>query len=100
MTRSTYSLAGQVVAVRVAGHTDSSKNGLFYIHSDHLGSNSIMTKANGDLVAGSVSRYTPFGDWRTEPTAALTDIGYTGHRHNNLADNDLGLVYMRAIYQG
>src|SRR5690606_23835882 len=44
------------------------------------------------------TRYTPFGDWRTEPTAGLTDIGYTGHRHNNLADKDLGMVYMQARY--
>ena len=49
-----------------------------------------------------------FGDWRTEPTAGLTDKGYTGHpstllrtgKHNNLGGgaNDLGLIYMNARY--
>ena len=33
-----------------------------------------------------------------EPTAALTDIGYTGHRHNNTGSSDLGLIYMNARY--
>jgi hypothetical protein len=39
-----------------------------------------------------------FGNWRTKPTAALTDIGYTGHRHNNLGSGaaDIGLIYMNA----
>ncbi|GIK58710.1 MAG: hypothetical protein BroJett015_43730 [Chloroflexota bacterium] len=43
-------------------------------------------------------RYYPFGDWRTEPTANLTDRGFTGHLHNNIgnAPDDIGLVYMQA----
>lgn len=28
----------------------------------------------------------------------VTDIGYTGHRHNNLPGSDLGLVYMNARF--
>ncbi|MCA9933102.1 MAG: hypothetical protein KC415_04225, partial [Anaerolineales bacterium] len=56
--------------------------------------------------SGSTARYLPlrqaqcrpFGGWRTEPTANLTDRGFTGHRHNNLgsAPEDIGLVYMAA----
>ena len=55
---------------------------------------------NGVAVTGTISRYLPFGDWRTEPTAGLTDEGYTGHKHNNLGGgaDDLGLIYMNARY--
>ncbi|MCP4428794.1 MAG: hypothetical protein GY803_30280, partial [Chloroflexi bacterium] len=97
--RVTYSLAGQAIAVRVTGDPDGN-DGLYYLHSDHLGSASAMSDADGALVPGSVARYTPFGDWRTEPTAGLTDQGYTGHKHNNLGGgaDDLGLIYMNARY--
>ena len=47
---------------------------------------------------GSAARYFPFGDWRSEPAQTITSLGYTGHRHNNLAANDLGLIYMNARY--
>ena len=65
--RVTYSLAGQAIAVRVTGDPDPTNNGLFYLHSDHLGSVSAMSDVNGNLVLDSTARYTPFGDWRTEP---------------------------------
>ena len=73
-------------------------NTRYYLHSDHLGSTSLATTTAGSLVAGSTSRYTPFGNWRTEPTANLTDRGFTGHMHNNLGSGaeDIGLVYMAA----
>jgi hypothetical protein len=58
-------------------------NGLFYIHTDHLGSTSLMSGANGQKVETSVARYLPYGRWRTEPTADLTDRAYTGHKHND-----------------
>ena len=32
------------------------------------------------------------------PAQTVTDMGYTGHRHNNQAANDLGLIYMNARY--
>ncbi|MEZ4641681.1 MAG: hypothetical protein R3E31_02890 [Chloroflexota bacterium] len=35
ITRTTYSLAGQPVAVRVVGDPDSTNNGRFYLYSDH-----------------------------------------------------------------
>ncbi len=90
--------------MRITGDPEPANNGLFYLHSDHLGSVSAMSDVNGNLVPDSTARYTPFGDWRTEPgtNPAITDRGYTGHKHNNLSGsdgaNDLGLIYMNARY--
>jgi RHS repeat-associated protein len=45
-----------------------------------------------------LNQYYPFGGFRTTPTAGLTDVGFTGHRHNNIgagAEN-IGLIYMQA----
>ncbi|MBL1131640.1 MAG: hypothetical protein D8M54_24545, partial [Chloroflexi bacterium] len=94
--RITYSIAGQAVALRV--QVVSGSNTLYYLHTDHLGSTSLVTTTGGAVVAGSDARYYPFGNWRTEPTAGLTDRGFTGHLHNNLgnAPDDIGLVYMQA----
>jgi RHS repeat-associated protein len=79
----------------------------------YLGSNSVMSYGQGhasDLVgkefSGSRGRYLSFGGWRVTPMAAtstgsaqaLTDVGFTGHRHNNIGANDLGLVYMGARF--
>ncbi len=103
--RSTYFLAGQAIATRISGDPDADRNGLFFIHSDHLGSASVMSYGaghnsgtTGAMVPGSLSRYLPFGDWRAEPTADLTDIGFTGHKSNNVGSNDIGLIYMNARF--
>jgi RHS repeat-associated protein len=103
--RSTYFLAGQAVATRISGDPDPDKNGLFFLHSDHLGSNSFMSYGAGHtsgtagaMVLGTLARYLPFGDWRAQPSADLTDIGFTGHKGNNLGSNDIGLIYMNARY--
>jgi hypothetical protein len=53
---------------------------LYYIHTDHLGSTSLMSDADGQKVETSVARYLPYGRWRTEPTADLTDRAYTGQK--------------------
>ena len=99
--RSTYYLAGKAIATRING--DGSNDGLYFFHSDHLGSASVMSYGQGHAsvgqkVAGSETRYLPFGDWRTEPTANLTELGYTGHHQNNFQGNDLGLIYMNARF--
>jgi YD repeat-containing protein len=96
--RITYAIAGQTVALRV--QVVGGSNTLYYLHSDHLGSTSLATTTSGAVVSGSTARYYPFGNWRTEPTANLTDIGFTGHRHNNLGTgtDDIGLIYMNARY--
>ena len=111
--RVTYSLARQAIAVRVTNDPDTDNNGLFYLHSDHLGSVSAMSYGFdpdgngsftiGDSVVDSRARYTPFGDWlgwNTEPgtNPKITDPGFTGHAHNNSGANDLGLIYMNARY--
>jgi hypothetical protein len=58
--RTTYSLAGQAVAVRVqvVGGSNS-----YYLHSDHLGSTTVLSTSGvgGGPVAGSTARYLPFG---------------------------------------
>ena len=70
-------------------------NNVLHLHNDHLGSNSVMSYNSGaGEVAGSRTRYLPFGDYRTAPTQTFTDRGYTGHLH----DDGLGLVYMNARY--
>jgi hypothetical protein len=48
-----------------------------------LGNNSLMSNASGQMVESSDGRYPPYGRWRTEPTANLTDRGHTGHKHND-----------------
>jgi RHS repeat-associated protein len=95
--RSTYSIAGQAIALRVvekdADGTVTS-NTLYYTHSDHLGSTSAISDNTGTLVDGSTSRFAPFGSYRTEPTADLNGRGFTGHKENR----DIGLTYMNARY--
>ena len=84
--RTTYSIAGQMVAVRSAG-------ALYYIYSDHLGSVVGMTSATGGFVSGSAARYDPFGNYRTWPGSnvnpLISDRGFTGHAHDNTRANDL-----------
>jgi RHS repeat-associated protein len=92
--RTTYSLGGQAVAVRV--QVVGGSNTVYYLHSDHLGSTTALSSSavGGGLVSGSTARYLPFGAWRTTPTQTLTDRGYTGHLENM----EIGLVYMNARY--
>ena len=99
--RKTYVLGGQAVANRVVTLVDGveTDNQLHYIHSDHLGSVSVLTKmSDGYVVNESKAYYTPFGDFRQPPTSDLTDMGYTGHMSNNLGSNNIGLIYMNARY--
>jgi hypothetical protein len=98
ITRKTYALAGKAIATRISGNQEG-ENGLFYIHSDHLGSTSVMSYGQGQANPGtkvddSTARYLPFGDWRVEPSHELTDQGFTGQKHNM----DLGLYYYNARF--
>jgi RHS repeat-associated protein len=99
ITRKTYALGGQTIATRISGDQEGD-NGLFYIHSDHLGSTSVMSYGqghgsnSGNKVDDSTARYLPFGDWRVEPAHDLTDQGFTGQKHNM----DLGLYYYNARF--
>ena len=84
--RTTYSIAGQIMAVRSAG-------ALYYIYSDHLGSVVGMTNATGGIIANSLARYDPFVNYRTWPGSnvnpLISDRGFTGHAHDNTRANDL-----------
>ncbi len=102
ITRKTYSAGGQAIATRVSGDPNTGNNGLFYFHSDHLGSATFLTHGNGHAneglkVANSTKFYTPFGEYRIQPpspTGDITDRGFTGHKHND----EIGLIYMNARY--
>ncbi len=98
--RISLSFAGQPVAVQVSGDPDPADNGLFHIYADHLGSSGSLSDSSGAYIPNSHAKYTPFGDWRTEPTATAGDRYYTNHKHNNLGGgaDDLGLIYMNARY--
>jgi RHS repeat-associated protein len=78
------------------GHGES----VIFFHNDHLGSVSLLSDGQGNLIADSLARYLPFGEWRTEPTTSdpsgspLTDHGFTGQKHNM----DIGLYYYNARF--
>jgi RHS repeat-associated protein len=83
------------IAIR-NGVVGSGTSTLNFMHSDQLGSVTALTNTSGGLVSGSISRFYPFGGYRTTPTTnpGTTDQGYTGHKHNDSID----LIYMNARY--
>jgi len=96
--RTTYTIAGQMVAVRSAGV-------LYYTYTDHLGNVVLLSKTNGSIVSGSNARYDPFGNYRTWPGSnvnpTISDRGFTGHVHDNTGaypTQNVGLIYMNARY--
>jgi RHS repeat-associated protein len=95
--RISYAFAGRVVAVRVSGNLDPAEDGLYYLHNDQLGSVRMISDPAGQEADGPIDYY-PFGEYRFAPETDLTDRGFTGHRHNNMTANDLGLIYMNARY--
>jgi len=89
ITRTYYSAGGQLVAMRVLTETG---NALYYLHSDHLGSTSLTTNSNGNVVARQ--NYYPFGQIRPGGTGTMpTDIGFTSQRLDAT-----GLMHYRARY--
>ncbi|MEZ4513968.1 MAG: RHS repeat-associated core domain-containing protein [Chloroflexota bacterium] len=93
--RSSYAIAGQVVAFRVAGDPVTTNNGLFFIYGDHLGSTTMLGTSGGAFVAGLLGRYRPYGSYRgTAPTQTITDRDFTGQRENR----ELGLLYYNARF--
>jgi len=68
---------------------------LYFRHSDHLGSTSVLSDASGDKVANSDVVYAPFGEIRGDnQLSELTDFGYTGQR----LDRSNSLMYYGARY--
>jgi RHS repeat-associated protein len=53
---------------------------LYYVLKDHLGSASVVTTANGQVVTNGEQRYFPFGEARLSPSSMLTDKLFTGQR--------------------
>lgn len=86
VTRTLYSLQGQVVAQRT-----SSPNEVIYLHSDHLGSVSAATSANGLLV--SKQDFTPWGEIRAGTGISQTSLNFTGQRRDST-----GILYYHARY--
>lgn len=64
--------------------------GLYYEHSDHLGSPVAQTYHTGGIA--TQSRYTPFGMAMDDPNLLKDQGGFTGH----IKDSATGLNYMQA----
>ncbi len=65
---------------------------VYYLHSDHLGSVSLITDHASRITAQQ--RFLPYGGVRYTQGTFPTDVGFTGHRGHP----DLGLIFMRARY--
>ena len=90
--RTVYYPAGGAFRVIVAS---PASNTLYFRHSDHLGSTSVLSDATGAKVTGSDVVYAPFGVVRSGAESALTDFGYTGQIHD---DDTGGLMFYGARY--
>jgi len=67
--------------------------GIYFDHSDHLGSPVAQTyKSNGGVATRT--RYTPFGLAMDDPNLLKDQAGFTGH----IKDSATGLNYMQARY--
>jgi len=99
LERTTYGLGGSTVALHREGQLTPGGpyiDELYYMHGNHLGSMTLLTDEAGAVV--DQARYYPFGGYRLPPTAGITDIGFTGHRQDNLGWENTGLIYMGARY--
>lgn len=86
--RTTYRVAGQIVAVQTKVGTAT---GIYYFtYTDHLGNVAALSWTGGTHVSGSTARYDPFGTFTTAPGSnpSISNHGFTGHRHNNTNMND------------
>ncbi|MGQ0603126.1 MAG: RHS repeat-associated core domain-containing protein, partial [Anaerolineales bacterium] len=81
-----YYAAGTRVAVRVLTGA-SGGNDLYFLHSDHLGSTSMTTDINANVVGQQ--RYYAYGEPRTPSGTLHTDRRFTGQRE----ETNLGSLY-------
>ncbi|MBC7252221.1 MAG: RHS repeat-associated core domain-containing protein, partial [Anaerolineae bacterium] len=66
-----------------------------YLHSDHLGSTSLLSDGSGNGIPGSRVSYFPYGETRIGDLASLpTDFGFTGQRN----EGTIGLYDYRARF--
>ncbi|MFL5804112.1 MAG: Calx-beta domain-containing protein, partial [Roseiflexaceae bacterium] len=84
-TKAYYSFGGQTVAIR------DSVQGLSFLHSDHLGSVSVVSGANASLL--SSQRFDPWGKVLPGGTVTQTQKNYTGQYLDTT-----GLLYYHARY--
>ncbi|MCR4408647.1 MAG: RHS repeat-associated core domain-containing protein, partial [Anaerolineae bacterium] len=55
---------------------------VYYIHTDHLGSTSLLSDGSGNEIPGSRVSYFPYGETRIGVLPALpTDFAFTGQRN-------------------
>jgi RHS repeat-associated protein len=90
-----YAIGGQRIALRRSGV-------LYYMHTDHLSSTSVLTDAAGNEVVGTRLKYYPYGDPRPATQAGThnafatgySDATFTGQRR----DVGTGLYFYGARY--
>jgi len=71
----------------------SAEEKLYYVHSDHLGSTSLVTDEGGNVI--SQQSYFPYGETRASTSSSPTERQYTGQ----ISDTDqTGLYYYNARY--
>jgi RHS repeat-associated protein len=93
ITSSYYFAGAQLVAMREMTNTGGVTNTLYFLHTDHLGSNSITTNASGSVLARQ--SFMPYGGVRSGTGVMPTDIGFTGQR---LDAGTGGLMYYGARF--
>ena len=91
ITKAYYSAGSQLIAMRI--YTAPTSSVLYYLHSDHLGSTSLATEANGAVVPNSRQLYDAWGNVRVRGDLQ-TDIGYTGQRE----DVSINAMFYRARF--
>jgi hypothetical protein len=94
--RKYYYAGNNRVAMQVSGDPIASQNGVFYLLSDHLGSNNVTIKAGDEgLTRVAELRYKPWGENRYSgysETAPPTDRRFTGQR----LEQELGIYHYGA----
>jgi RHS repeat-associated protein len=91
ITKAYYSAGSQLIAMRVI---TASGSALFFMSSDHLGSASLTTDANGGFVARQ--KFDAWGNVRASASSGSmgTDISFTGQRSNS----EIGLLFFNARF--
>ena len=89
-----YYFAGKLVALRRTGY--AANNGLFYVHTDHLGSVTLTTDNTRAKVAKQ--RFYPFGSVRNTYGTQRTDHRFTSQRLDGLKPSTGELLCYRARY--
>ncbi|MFB0536813.1 MAG: PKD domain-containing protein, partial [Anaerolineae bacterium] len=83
-----YYASGQRVAMRQG-------DVVYYVHTDHLGSTSVLSDESGGQVTGSRVAYLPYGGVRLGEASTLpTDYTFTGQR----LDGGIGLMHYGARF--